>query len=102
MAFDGTEGGFIDLEAAAAMTAEHRRVYPNAHKCQFFGRDKVLELLEQSGCMGIRVYHGLNKEGERELIFVGADADGEDMLDMVLDLSPKCPNNCPSTNALNC
>ena len=69
MAFDGSEGGQIALVKAAAMTKEHRRRSGSATLGHFFGRDAFLALLEQPGCVGIRIYYGMNTEtGEKELI----------------------------------
>ncbi len=102
MAFDGTEGGAISLSSASAMTAEYRLRNPNSTLAHFFGKDIIEHVLEQNGCMGIRMYYGLDPDtGNKELILVGADADENDMLDVVADLSRPCPNVCGATNALN-
>lgn len=102
MAFDGTEGGEITLSAAAAMTKEYRMRGGSSTHGHFFGRDAILALLEQPGCVGIRIYYGMKPEtGSRELILVGADGDENDMLDLVMDMSAPCPSNCSTSNALN-
>ena len=102
MAFDGSEGGQIALVKAAAMTKEHRRRSGSATLGHFFGRDAFLALLEQPGCVGIRIYYGMNTEtGEKELVMVGADSDENDMLELVMDLSVMCPSRCSIENALN-
>jgi hypothetical protein len=102
MAFDGTEGGAITLMQASAMTAQYRTSNPGATKAHFFGREAILNLLGQSGCMGIRIYYGINPTtGAKELILVGADAAGNDMTNVVMDMSAPCPKYCSSTNALN-
>lgn len=102
MGFDGTEGGAISLSAAAALTKEHRTRNAGERTCHFFGRDILEEILNQEGCMGIRMYYGVDSDtGNRELVLVGADAEGDDILDLVADLSWSCPANCSSSNALN-
>lgn len=102
MAFDGTEGSAILLSKAADYTKEHRDRNPGQRLGHFFGRDIITEILNQEGCMGIRIYYGLNPEnGDRELILVGANADQDDMTDLVADFSVSCPSFCSDSNALN-
>jgi hypothetical protein len=102
MAFDGTEGGAITLTQAAAMTAQYRTVNPGATKAHFFGREAILNLLGSPGCMGIRMYHGINPTtGAKELILVGADASGNDITNLIMDMSAPCPKYCSIPNALN-
>lgn len=109
MAFNGTEGGPITLEAAAAMTACYRKLHPNQTEAHFMGKDNFLALLNQTGCVGIRVYYGDKPSGGKELIFVGVDADENDMLGLIMDLSRPCPGtgsggsggSCSNGNPLN-
>ena len=101
MAFNGTEGGEITLAAGAAMTAEYRNQNPNERKGHFFGKDILNEILDQEGCVGIRMYYGINSDEERELVLVGVDANENDMTELVVDLSCPCPNRCGTENKLN-
>jgi hypothetical protein len=102
MAFDGSEGGEIALLKAAAMTREHRLRGGSSTHGHFFGRDALIALLEQTGCVGIRIYYGMDPDtGRKELVLVGADSDENDLLDLVMDMSAPCPSNCSSPNVLN-
>lgn len=101
MAFDGTEGGLISLNAASAMTKAYRDANPGQRIAHFFGRDILNELLAQDDCMGIRIYYGLSEDGDKELVIVGADANENDLTDKVGDISSPCPNLCSSPNKLN-
>ncbi|ASS50315.1 MAG: hypothetical protein A3D31_12165 [Candidatus Fluviicola riflensis] len=101
MAFNGTEGGAITLEVAAAMTASYRKLNPGQTEAHFMGKDNFLALLNQTGCVGIRVYHGHKSDGGKEVIFVGVDANENDMLELIMDLSICCPPTCSNGNALN-
>jgi hypothetical protein len=101
MAFNGTEGGAISLAEGAALTKEHRLRNPTALKARFFGKDVINQILDQEGCMGIRVYFGQDGDGNRQLVLAGADSDENDLLDLVADTSIPCPNYCSSSNALN-
>ena len=101
MAFDGTEGDAIPITDGSALTAEFRQHNPNHRLAHFFGRDILQQILDQPDCMGIRVYYGVNEEGQSELVLAGADADENDMLDLVVDLSMPCPKACSDSNPLN-
>jgi len=101
MAFNGTEGGLISLETGADMTARYRTQNPNEIKGHFFGKDVLKEILDQEGCMGIRMYYGLDADGNKALVIVGADANENDMTDKVGDISLPCPSRCGNSNDLN-
>ena len=101
MAFDGTEGGAISLTSAANLTAEYRRQHPNQTKAHFFGKKIIQSILDQNDCMGIRLYYGLDDDGNKQIVMVGADSDENDILDLVADLSHPCPNTCSNPNPLN-
>lgn len=101
MAFDGKEGGAISLELGATMTESYRNANPDELKGHFFGKEILQQILEQDGCMGIRMYYGIDSDGEKALIIVGADANEDDMTQLVADISTPCPSRCGSRNALN-
>ena len=101
MAFNGTEGGPITLAAASEMTACYRKLHPNQTEAHFFGKDTILALLDQTGCVGIRAYYGDKPNGGKELILVGVDANENDMLDLIMDMSRPCPSYCSNGNPLN-
>lgn len=101
MAFDGTEGGEITLSEGAALTEEYRRLNSGSTKAHFLGKDLINEILTQEDCMGIRIYYGLDEYGNKELVIVGADSNEDDILDLIVDKTIKCPTVCGSSNDLN-
>lgn len=101
MAFDGSEGGQIPLSDGEDMTARYRDQFPDELKGHFFGKDILNDILNQEGCMGIRMYYGIDKRGEKALVIVGADADQNDMTELVADISLPCPSLCGNSNGLN-
>jgi hypothetical protein len=101
MAFNGTEGALIPIEEAAEMTANYRSENPNSTIAHFFGREILEQLLEQDSCEGIRIYYGISNEGQSELVLVGADAQEDDILDLIADRSMPCPKACSTPNPLN-
>ncbi|HYH56103.1 MAG TPA: hypothetical protein VD772_05790 [Anseongella sp.] len=99
----GREGAPIDLETATRWTRNYRQMRPQETISHFFGRTHYEALLDQEGCMGIRIYYAnsltlnpwqrfilricnfLRKsvagaEGEEHLILVGSDREGKDQL----------------------
>ena len=101
MAFNGKEGGIITLEAGSELTANYRMMSPGDIKGHFYGKDVLNDLLSQSGCMGIRIYYGVNNEGIKELVLVGTNSAEDDMTELVVDISCPCPNRCGRANLLN-
>ena len=108
----GKEGAEIELNTAAEWTKNHRERHPHNSISQFFGNEILQKLLDQPGCMGIRIYYANSQKlngwqkfilsivnflkknvagavGEDHFILVGATAEGLDMLprDNKLDTS---------------
>jgi hypothetical protein len=99
----GDEGAAIDLEMAAQWTKNHRHHHPKDIESQFFGNKILNHILQQEGCMGIRIYYAndqtpsgwqkfwisvsnfilsafANVNGKRHFVITGVTADGEDQL----------------------
>ncbi len=102
MPFNGTESKIVTLADASVWTSNYRRTIAQGEIiAHFFGKDKLNDILTQSGCMGIRMYHGLDN-GKKNLVLVGADASENDMVNgVILENSIPCPTNCSSSNSLN-
>lgn len=96
MAFDGKEGEQISLAEGAAMTANYRNSDGAfGAKAHFIGKDIINNILAQAGCVGIRVYYGLDSNGNKELVFVGVTADQNDMTSgIVAERIKPCPPYC--------
>ncbi|MGE0567079.1 MAG: hypothetical protein AB7O73_03960 [Bacteroidia bacterium] len=105
MSFNGNEGTFISLNDGATLTANYRSGKYEPVLGYFFGAAKLQDLLDQSGCVGIRIYYGEDSgTGAPELVLVGVDSDENDILGtepLVLDQGSPCPPNCGNSNDLN-
>lgn len=90
-------GERISLEQAKERTSLFRDKYIHQKsdkeevvKANLFSKENILEVLNQPGCCGIRIYHSVNPQGInpvsgkreylRELILVGTDDNGNDLL----------------------
>jgi hypothetical protein len=101
MAFNGTEGGAISLEQGSDLASKWRKHNPDARKGAFMGKEILIELLNQEGCKGIRVYYGLDEDGQMQPVFSGAEANENDLLDLVANGSRPCTPFCGINNPLN-
>lgn len=103
MAFNGDEGSVVTLAEASGWTANYRRTVPAGEIIsQFVGRNKLMEILNQDDCMGVRIYYGIGDDGKKNLILVGAEADENDMVDgIIVEKVFGCPPRCSERNPLN-
>jgi hypothetical protein len=104
MSFTGNEGDYISLTDGSSYTAAYRAANPGSTQGHFFGSTKIKALLAQSGCVGLRFYHGIDTNGLKQLVVVGVDKNENDLTtgaSLILDKSVLCPPNCGPANSLN-
>lgn len=113
--YDGTDGGPIELATAKAWAKNFRDTAKNPEevRAHYFGRDLFLKILAQAECSGMRIYYGLKDDGTKELMLVGVDGKGDNMLpgaggnaragdddNIIGDVSYPCPSVCPGQGDL--
>jgi hypothetical protein len=76
----GKEGEEWDLDVAASWTKNHRDKHPDHPVSHFFGKEIIHKILNQPGCVGMRIYHAYDHDGKKHVIITGATGDGKDML----------------------
>lgn len=103
MAFNGDEGSVVTLAEASGWTANYRKTIPTGEIIgQFVGKNQLMKILNQKGCMGIRFYYGIGDDGKKNIIAVGAGSDENDMTaGVILEKFYPCPPSCSSKNSLN-
>jgi hypothetical protein len=101
MAFNGNEGAVITLEQGAELTGRYRLDHPDSIKGVFYGRSHIEALLAQNDCEGIRMYFAKEADGSQTIVLVGADANQDDLLGLVIENGTKCPVVCGVANPLN-
>lgn len=103
MSFNGNEGSAITLAEAAELTANYRAtISPGEQLGLFVGRNHLLAILNQSGCMGVRMYYGIAKDSEKQLVLVGVTSNENDMeKGILIDRAVPCPTKCSASNPLN-
>ncbi|MEP6573305.1 MAG: hypothetical protein ABJD11_11445 [Gemmatimonadota bacterium] len=70
----------IALEEAAELTRRFRRRNPRSVRAWLFSRDIFDDILTQKGCVGVRCYRAITPGGEPQLVLVGVDANGDDLV----------------------
>jgi hypothetical protein len=70
-------GEDIGLAEGAAMVQAYRQANPADAISHFIGRDIIEQLLAQPGCAGINIASAAKENGERTLVFIGVNADGQ-------------------------
>lgn len=102
MAFTGNENHEISLEEAAKLTANFRESSSAGTTLgSFFGKTALSKILNQTGCVGMRVYNAKSEDGKAAYVLVGVDAKGEDLEDgSIAEYGMGCPPNCAVSSAL--
>ena len=116
----GKEGAEIEIKVAADWTKNHRERHPHSSISQFFGIEIMQRLLQQPGCLGIRIYYANSQRlngwqkfilaianflrkhlagavGEDHFIVVGATAEGLDQLPIDGKIEMATSNAQPQT-----
>lgn len=103
MTFTGNEGAIITLAEGSEMTANYRETINIGETIgHAIGKNLVNAILNQTGCMGIRLYYAINNKGENQMVAVGVDANGDDMYQgVIVDETANCPPICGKHNPLN-
>jgi hypothetical protein len=99
---------FVSVSDAAGAAARFRAANPDAVHSWLFSRGILDVLLDQPGCVGIRVYRGLGLDGTEMILVVGADQDGVSMVpedleepSLIGEEGWPCPPFCASDTVLD-
>ncbi|MCF8428821.1 MAG: hypothetical protein K9G64_01705 [Bacteroidia bacterium] len=105
MNYTGNEIHDISLQDAADLTKNYRDQFAvgvNYIKGEYFGKTALQSLLNQSNCVGARMYYGLKADQTQCLVIVGVDSDGNDLTECeIMENGFLCPSHCSSSNVLN-
>lgn len=101
--YTGNADHSITLTEASEWTENYRNSMPvGGTIAHLFGRDAIQNILDQDGCMGIRIYYAIDEEEKKQLIVVGVDSNKDDLYEGLLaERSYPCPDCCSSVNPLN-
>ncbi len=71
-------GEEIGLELGAKMISSYQNSNPSDVNSYFIGRNIIGQILKQPGCAGIKFYNAYNEAGEKTLVYVGVNDQGND------------------------
>jgi hypothetical protein len=80
--------------------------------CETVDAELVQQLLDQPGCVGMRIYSGMDEKNLIHSIIVGVNAEDQDILPttaqalagdegLIIDNTVRCPYSCPPPSVLN-
>jgi hypothetical protein len=103
MDFTGNEKHDITLDDAAKLTANYRSsAGAKALLGSYFSIAGINKILDQDGCIGIRIYYGLTDSGEKCFVLSGVTSNGDDLYDgQLAEYGIGCPPRCSRSNPLN-
>lgn len=89
-------GEYITLDEAQQYVKAYRQLHPEGIIWFTVGSNRAQAILEQKGCIGIRIYHGYDeREQHYNLVLIGVDEDGEDMREgVIVEKLDVCPPYC--------
>jgi hypothetical protein len=98
--YNGSGGAPIDLDTAKKWVANYRSTNPGQIEAHFFGAQIINQILSEHDCMGIRIYYGIDDAGAKQVLLVGVDSNGNNLLptgsnNIIADFSWPCPPGCP-------
>lgn len=97
-----TAGSIIDLREAVELTANYRAEKPNGIKAHMIDATLIRQVLEQEGCVAVRIYNGYDKAQSKVCpIIVGVSVDDKDMTEgIILEKMISNPPFGPNTSVL--
>ena len=102
---NGNEGSMVTRPQAQLMMTNYKNspsfASNNSQAGILFGKNHITAILNQAGCVGVRIYYGksgITSSDVAHLILVGTDDDGNDMpnTNFILDMGVPCPSECSS------
>jgi len=98
----GNEDHSITLAEASAWTENYRNANPDEVLGHAIGKKAINDILTQDNCVGLRAYYALDGNGNKQIIFVGIKANGDDLYQgRLAERTYVCPPDCASSNSLN-
>ena len=74
-------GEEISHETATDFVKAFAKAHPEENNGYHLGRNIIEQILAQPGCVGMNFYYGLNKEGQKTLVYMGMDSEGNPLIE---------------------
>jgi len=104
--FTGAEETWMSEDVSTRWIANYGTQYPQGLIAHFFGFQIINQILNETDCIGIRMYYALNDSGVQQILLVGVNSKGENILPLlnggrvedggatIADASYPCPSYC--------
>lgn len=108
--FNESAGEPIPLATAKQWTANYRAtIKPGETEAHYFGAAIINRVLNEDRSVGLRIYYAIDGQGKKQLLLVGVDAEGNNLLPedgaaanattddggpIIVDNSLPCPQFC--------
>lgn len=76
-------GQHIGYELGAKMVKDYTDMF-NEFGSQFIGKNIILEILNQPGCIGIKIFNALNESKQKTYVITGVDEKGNPILEYAI------------------
>lgn len=78
--YSGKEGRFVPLSLSKKWVANFRDSNPKHTHAFYFGCELFENLLNEPGCVGIRIYYAQDDDGSPKMVLVGVDKKGNNII----------------------
>lgn len=73
-------GGEISHEMGDDFIKAYENAHPEGPRGFMVGRNILDRILAQPGCVGIRFHHAINEKGQKTIVYIGMDENGNDLV----------------------
>jgi len=101
--FTGNENHDFNLKEAAEWTRLYRQLNPGEPFGHYFGKTAIQNILNQPGCVGIRIYNAIDpRTREKHFLVVGVEGSQTDLYNgLIAERCITCPTHCGNPSPLN-
>lgn len=74
-------GEEVGLELGTQMVKSYREANPTDVQWYMVGREIIEQILAQPGCVGMKFYNAYNEAGQKTLVYVGINHEGQPLIE---------------------
>jgi hypothetical protein len=74
-------GEAISHQLAEKMVKDYNDAHPTEQYCFNVGRNIIEQILQQPGCVGLRLFKAINEEGKETIVYAGINVNGDPIVE---------------------